>query len=118
MNTDKKVFNKLFHKDKVELESQKVELGLIDDIGSMRAELSQLNSQIKSSGDREYTEHQVVQNTGEKALQMLKQADNAIQKVTSMYKELGLGDASKDPNVKALLLQMNLVISYRKEYHF
>ena len=116
MSIENKVFEIL--STKVELASNKIELGLIDDIGAMRAQLSQLNSEIKSSGDREYIEHQIVQNAGEKALQLLKQADNAIQKITSMYKELGLGDASQDKNVKALLLQMNLVITNRKEYHF
>jgi hypothetical protein len=34
MNTDKKVFEKLFSKEKVELESQKIELALVDDIKS------------------------------------------------------------------------------------
>jgi hypothetical protein len=31
MNTDKKVFNKLFSKDKVELSSEKFEFGVIQD---------------------------------------------------------------------------------------
>jgi hypothetical protein len=34
MNTDKKVFNKLFSKEKVELESHKIELALVDEIKS------------------------------------------------------------------------------------
>ena len=35
MNTQKSVYNKLFKEDKIELESQKVELTLADDIQKM-----------------------------------------------------------------------------------
>jgi hypothetical protein len=40
MKTERKVFNKLFKKDKVELSAEKIELALIDDI---RSEMSNAN---------------------------------------------------------------------------
>lgn len=41
MNTDKKVFNKLFESEKVELESQRIELGAVEEI---RAQLEKAGS--------------------------------------------------------------------------
>ena len=61
MNTQKKVFNKLFKENKTELSTQKVELGLVDklqskykslgkaDVGNYLSQINKLVSGLKSS---------------------------------------------------------------------
>jgi hypothetical protein len=119
MQTERKVFEKLFTSDKVELESQKVELALIDDIADIRTQLSNFNSEIKGAGDRALKDLEIVKNVGTKALYAFKDGNNYISKIEDLYRELGVPDKAKnDPQVKALLLQMDLLLKYRKSYNF
>ena len=46
MNTTKSVYNRLFAEDKVELASERVELGVVDDIASSTAKANKIESDI------------------------------------------------------------------------
>lgn len=49
MNTDKKVFNKLFSEEKVEMASQSYEFALADDIKAAKAALADAETKIKAA---------------------------------------------------------------------
>jgi hypothetical protein len=119
MQTERKVFEKLFTPDKVELESKKVELGILDDIDNLRVQLSNYNGEIQQKGDVYRSNFKDVQNLGEKALMLFKEGNNYISKVDKLYEEIGFpGNAASEPQVKQLLLQMDLLLKYRKSYNF
>jgi hypothetical protein len=119
MQTEKKVFEKLFAHDKVELKSKKVELGILDDINNLRVQLSNYNSEIQQKGDVVKSNFRDVQNLGEKALMLFKQGNNYISQVNKLYEEIGFpGNAESETEVKQLLLQMDLLLKYRKSYNF
>lgn len=48
MNTTKSVYNRLFKEDKVELASERVELGVVEDIASSTAKANKIESDILS----------------------------------------------------------------------
>lgn len=117
MNTDKKVFNKLFVEEKVELESQKIELGLTQDAEALLKTLKGLNGVIKVDGDKANALREKVVANGEKALVVFKSSMSVLEKLKQSYDNLGL-DAEKDANYKALWDETDTVLLYRKRYGF
>lgn len=119
MQTEKKVFEQLFSNDRVELESKKVELGIVDNVANVRVLLSNLLSEIKQKGDVALDNLNAVEVLGQKALAAFKDGDRYIEQIDNLYKQLGVPDkATNDPEVKKLLLQMDLLLTYRKRYNF
>jgi hypothetical protein len=46
MNTTKSVYNRLFAEDKVELASERIELGIVEDIAAASAKANQISNAI------------------------------------------------------------------------
>jgi hypothetical protein len=117
MNTDKKVFNKLFVEDKVELESQKVELGLTQDAQSLLKLLKSFNDAIKSDGDKANALYDKVSVNGQKALMVFKESMKVLEKINQAYENIGMA-TDTDPNYNALLKEADVTLAYRKKYNF
>lgn len=119
MNTDKKVFNKLFDSEKVELESQRIELGLMDDAAALTSILKGLNQKILSNGEKANELYSIVQKDGEKALLAFSDASKLYDRIAQMFKDLGLpATPQSDPKVKAMFKEMDDLLTYRKRYSF
>ena len=116
MQTEKKVFEKLFTPDKVELESQRVELSLISDAANLTKVLKSLNNQIKADGDKANDLYSKVSSNGEKALAAFSQASKLIDRMDQMFRDLGM--PAEDPDYKALISEADTVLTYRKRYNF
>lgn len=90
MKTQREVFNKLFKEDKTELATQKVELGLVDDI-------VKVYNNIKSKADglsmNARKAAQELDETSNKAKQLLKEIESSesdSKKLVSSAKDLGI----------------------------
>lgn len=117
MNTDKKVFNKLFSKEKVELESQKIELGLTQDAQSLYKLLKSFNDAIKEDGDKANALYDKVSVNGQKALMVFKESMTVLDRINKSYEALGM-PTDTDQNWKALDKETNVTLNYRKKYNF
>ena len=93
MNTQKRVFNKLAEEDKVELATQKVELGLAQDF----------MQDYKKAVDK-FTN---AASTMNKALEMMKNAKKVFNKLEAKSKELGI---NLDSNIRELGVNLDLFI--------
>lgn len=116
MSIESKVFEKLFTADKVELESQKVELALLDDAANLSKLLKSLNTQIKADGDKANDLYSKVSVNGEKALSAFSQASKLIDRIDQMFRDLG--QPANDPDYTELISQLDTVLTYRKRYNF
>ena len=116
MQTERKVFEKLFTPDKVELASQKYEFALLDDAANLTKALKSLNNQIKSDGDKANELYSKVSQNGEKALNAFSQASKLIDRIEQMFRDLGM--PAEDPDYKALISEADTVLTYRKRYNF
>lgn len=117
MNTDKKVFGKLFVEEKVELESQKVELGLTQDAQSLYKLLKSFNDAIKSDGDKANALYDKVSVNGQKALMVFKESMNILDRMNKSYEALGMA-SDTDANYNALTKETDVTLKYRKLYNF
>lgn len=117
MNTEKKVFKKLFSEEKVELESQKIELGLTQDAQSLYKLLKSFNDAIKADGDKANALYDKVSVNGQKALMVFKESMNILDRINKSYEALGM-PTDTDPNWKALDNETNVTLNYRKKYNF
>ena len=81
MNTTKSVYNKLFSEDKVELESQRVELGMLDD-------LTQLVSKSRAVSDIMVEEYMKASQAAKKAVPAAKQHLENLDKVSTILNDL------------------------------
>lgn len=119
MNTDKKVFNKLFSEEKTELASQKIELSLISDATQLGKTLAALNSNIVKNGEKANELYSLVQKDGQIALAAFKDGARLQERIAKMYEDLGIpSDGSEEPGVKVLLKEMDDLLTYRKRYSF
>jgi hypothetical protein len=119
MSIESKVFEKLFTSDKVELESQKVELSLITDATEFGNALATLNNNILKNGEKANDLLSIVQKDGQMALAIFREGTKLQERIARMYEDLGIpSDGSEEPGVKNLLKQMNDLLTYRKRYSF
>ena len=117
MQTERKGFERLFAPDKVELESQKIELGLTQDAQSLYKLLKSFNDAIKSDGDKANALYDKVSVNGQKALMVFKESMSVLDKINKSYEDLGM-PTDTDENWKALDKETNVTLNYRKKYNF
>jgi hypothetical protein len=90
MNTDKKVFEKLFSKDKVELSSEKFEFALIDDVTKQAKLVEDMGSKIAIDGENMLLLQGRVKQEGGFALKESNKLLQLQKQLETAYKELGL----------------------------
>ena len=84
MNTQKEVFNKLFKEEKVELSSQKIELGLIDDFKNVLKDAENL----KKNSKKNISEASSINKDAIKIFQKAEKLDNTVGKLEKEAKNL------------------------------
>jgi seryl-tRNA synthetase len=109
MNTDKKVFEKLFSKEKLELGSQKYEFALTDDVKKVINDYYNIaNTGYKKTGDSLSALKDAL-SIHNKALSEANKFDSLLTKINQMAKEIGI-----DPNNIQPLSELKKAISEKK----
>lgn len=109
MNTQKKVFEKLFSNDKVELASEKYEFALTDEVKKVINDYYNIaNSGYKKTGDSLSALRDAL-SVNNKALSEANKFDSLLTKINQMAKELGI-----DPNSIEVLSGLKTAISEKK----
>lgn len=116
MNTQKSVYNRLFSEPKkTELESQKIELSLIDDAKKILTKVKKDLKEINSKGEKANTLYEEVGNLGRNTLSVF----NKLEKFSSSIKKMSLDLGVKPPKeVQELDEAIDDILTYRKRYNF
>ena len=124
MQTERKVFEKLFTVDKVELESQKVELeskkyelALLDTALKVANTLEKMAEMIKQDGDKQNEYRDKVSSLGETIMAQWRNGQDIIQQISVGAKQLGI-DLNSIKEVKRISDIQDTILIYRKKYNF
>jgi len=104
MNTKRTIYTKLFTEDKVELQSHKIELGLIDDLNKLLSRMKAIDSALAKSTQKAVNalssfakvkgdlkdSYQTAQLDREDAKDDIKLAVSIIEKISKQAKDLGI----------------------------
>lgn len=99
---------------KTELESQKVELALIDDAKQAINEARKTMAVIEKDGGKYLDLYQRIQNNGDRLMSIFDVLDNQVRKLDKAQKDLGV----KIPEVSQLEKVMDEILRMRKTYTF
>jgi hypothetical protein len=115
MSIENKVFEIL--STKVELQSQKIELALIDDGKKLAGKLELMADNVASDGENYLLFRSKVEDLGQKLINELDNVDRIVDNLTLAYKQLGL-EAGRQPEIIRLNAIKDTIITYRKRYNF
>lgn len=110
-----KIFAKLKAENpKTELESQNVELALIDDAKAAIKEAQKMMTIIEKDGSQYLDLHQKIQNNGDRLMSIFSFLQDSERKLEKAEKDLGISL----PEVSKLDKVMNDILRMRKRYTF
>jgi hypothetical protein len=115
MSIENKVFEIL--STKVELQSQKIELALIDDGKKLAGKLEIMADLVAQDGENYLLFRSKVEDRGERLISELDNVDKMVDTLTLAYKQLGI-DPGKQPELVRLSAIKDTIITYRKRYNF
>jgi hypothetical protein len=118
MQTEKKVFEKLFADEKkVELSSQRYEFVLLDTALKVADTLEKMAAMMKADGDKQNEYREKVSNLGETLMAQWQNGRDIIEKITVGAKQLGI-DPNSIKEVKRITAIQDVILTYRKRYGF
>jgi hypothetical protein len=118
MQTEKKVFEKLFADEKkVELASQRYEFVLLDTALKVADTLEKMAAMMKADGDKQNEYREKVSNLGETLMAQWQNGRDIIEKITVGAKQLGI-DPNSIKEVKRITAIQDVILTYRKRYGF